>query len=66
MKAREYNIVIEADGRVRVDIAGYKGKSCLGAVKMFEAMVGSLESQRETTEFYEPEEQVRHNLEQRQ
>ena len=65
MPQREFEISIEADGSVELHVKGYKGKSCLEAMKMFEQIVGELKSQRETSEFYEPEEVVRYNIEQR-
>jgi len=66
MPQREFDITIAPDGSVELHIQGYKGKSCLEAMKLFEQIVGELKSQRETSEFYEPEEQVRHRLENRQ
>lgn len=60
MPQREFEITIGADGRVEVHIQGYKGKSgCHGAAEVFAKVVGHIESLRETSEFYEPEEQVR-------
>ena len=64
MPQREFDITIGPDGSVEVHVKGYKGKSCLEAVKLFEQIVGELKSQRETSEFYEPEEQVQFNIEQ--
>ena len=65
MPQREFDITIGADGNVELHIKGFKGKGCLEAMKMFEKIVGELKSQRETSEFYEPDEQVRYNLDQR-
>ncbi len=65
MPEREFEISIEPNGSVELHVKGYKGKSCLEAMKMFEQIVGELKSQRETSEFYEPEEVVRYNIEQR-
>jgi len=65
MPQREFNITIAPDGNVQVHIQGYKGKSCLEVMKMFEQVVGELQSRRETSEFYEPDEQVQLNIEQR-
>lgn len=59
MPQREFNITIGRDGTVELHVSGYKGKSCLEAVKVFQEIVGELSSQRETSEFYEPDEQVR-------
>lgn len=66
MPQREFDITIEPDGHVQLHIQGYKGKSCLDAVKMFERIVGELKSQQVTSEFYEPDEVVRYHIEQHQ
>jgi len=65
MPQREFDITIEPDGHVQLHVQGYKGKSCLDAVKLFEKIVGELKEQRETSEFYEPEEQVQYHVEQK-
>ncbi len=65
MPQREFDITIQPDGSVQVHVMGYKGKSCLEAVKLFEQVVGVVKSQRETSEFYEPDEQVRRQMDQR-
>jgi hypothetical protein len=65
MPQREFDITIGADGNVELHVKGFKGKGCLEAMKMFEKIVGELKSQRETSEFYEPDEQVRYNIDQR-
>lgn len=65
MPEREFEITIGADGNVELHVKGYKGKSCLEAMRMFEQIVGELKAQRETSEFYEPDEVVCHNIEQR-
>ena len=57
--------MIAPDGGVEVRVKGYKGKSCLEVLKMFEQVVGELQSRRETSEFYEPDEQVQLNIDQR-
>jgi hypothetical protein len=66
MPQREFDITIEPNGHVQLHIQGYKGKSCLDAVKMFERIVGELKSQQVTSEFYEPDEVVRYHIEQHQ
>ena len=65
MPEREFEITIGADGNVELHVKGYKGKSCLEAMRMFEEIVGELKTQRETSEFYEPEEVVRNHIERR-
>jgi acylphosphatase len=64
MPQREFDITINPDGSVEVHIQGYKGKSCLEALKIFEQAVGPVASRRETSEFYEPDEEVRFRLDQ--
>lgn len=65
MPQREFDITIAPDGSVEIHVKGYKGKSCLEAMKIFEKVVGEMKAQRETSEFYEPDEQVQFNQEQR-
>ena len=65
MAQREFEITIAADGSVELHIKGYKGKSCLEVMKIFEQTVGALQSRRETSEFYEPDEQVQLNIDQK-
>jgi len=65
MPQREFEITIAPNGIVELHIKGYKGKSCLEAMKMFEQVVGELKQRRETNEFYEPDEQVRYQIDQR-
>jgi len=65
MPQLEFNITIQADGSVELHVQGYKGKSCLEAMRMFEKVVGELQSQRETSEFYEPDEVVQYRQEQK-
>ena len=66
MPAREFDIVIKPNGEVDLTITGYKGKRCHEALKMIADLVGQDKSQRETNEFYEPEEHVRYFIDQRQ
>lgn len=65
MPQREFEITIQPDGQVELHVKGYKGRRCLEMVKLFEQIVGELKSQQQTNEFYEPEEQVRYNIDQR-
>ncbi|HEV2393166.1 MAG TPA: DUF2997 domain-containing protein [Verrucomicrobiae bacterium] len=65
MAQREFNITIGADGSVEVHVKGYKGRSCTEAVKLFEQIVGEIQSEQKTSEFYEPEEQVQFRIDQR-
>jgi hypothetical protein len=65
MPQREFDITIGKDGGVELHVKGYKGKGCLEAMKIFAEIVGELKAEQITNEFYEPEEQVRYNLDQR-
>lgn len=65
MPQREFDITISKDGAVELHVKGFKGKGCLEAMKMFEQIVGELKSEQKTNEYYEPEEQVRLNVDQR-
>jgi len=65
MPDREYEITIDPNGQEHLHVRGYKGKGCLEAVRMFEKIVGELKSQQATSEFYEPDELVRRNIDQR-
>jgi len=65
MPQREFEITIAPDGSVEVHVKGYKGKSCLEAMKIFEQVVGEMKSRLETSEFYEPDEHVQFNIEQK-
>lgn len=59
MPTREYEITIANDGLVEIHISGFKGRACLDAAKVFTENVGSMQQQRPTSEFFEPETEVR-------
>ena len=65
MPQREFEITIGKTGEVQLHVKGYKGKGCLEAVKIFEQIVGEMKEQQQTSEFYEPEEQVQYRIDQR-
>jgi hypothetical protein len=65
MPQREFEITIGKTGEVELHVKGFKGRACLDAVKIFEEIVGEMKSQQATSEMYEPEEQVRHRIDQR-
>ena len=65
MPQREFEICIGKDGSVELQIRGFKGKACLDVAKMFEGIVGEIKAQRETSEFYEPDDQVQIHLDRR-
>jgi hypothetical protein len=65
MPQREFEITIGKTGEVELHVKGFKGHACLDAVKLFEEIVGEMKSQQQTSEFYEPEEQVQYRIDQR-
>jgi len=65
MRPRDFEITIGPDGSVEVHVKGYRGKRCLEAAKLFEHMVGAMQSQHLTNEYYGPEEEVQYRIEQR-
>jgi hypothetical protein len=65
MRQREFEITIRKDGSVEVQVKGYKGRRCLDAVRMFERVIGKQKSQRLTSEYYDPEEEVQYRIDQR-
>ena len=64
MPEREFDITIGKTGEVELHVKGIKGRACLDVVKVFEEMVGEMKSRQETSEFYEPEEQVQYRIDQ--
>jgi hypothetical protein len=54
MELHEIDVFIEKDGRVRVEVRGVKGSSCLDLTKGLEAALGGQVLERElTAEAYE-------------
>lgn len=64
-KKRELEITIAPDGTVQVTVSGFPGKQCLRVKEILEEVVGPLESQRFTSEYYEPETESRISLDQK-
>jgi hypothetical protein len=62
MPQREFDILISPKGEVELQVKGYKGKTCLEAMRLFEQIVGELKSQTVTSEFYEPDEVVQYRV----
>jgi hypothetical protein len=50
----EMEIVIDAQGRVTVEVKGVKGQGCLKYLEQFEETLGRVKSKRLTGEYYEP------------
>lgn len=65
-KKRDLEITICPRGEVTVKISGFAGKQCMKIRDLLEENLGVLQSQRYTSEYYEPEEKaVDLNLRQR-
>jgi hypothetical protein len=65
MPQREFDILISPRGEVELQVKGYKGKTCLEAMRLFESIVGELKTQTVTSEYYEPDEVVQYRIDQR-
>jgi len=61
-KRRELEISIAPDGTVQVHVKGMPGKQCLRIKEILEGSVGPLQSQQLTSEYYEPEEPAKIQL----
>ena len=66
MQPHDLEIEIGKDGKVHVRTQGVKGKSCLEYIRLIERIVGKAESQELTSEYYEPNDDVKIRPEQRQ
>lgn len=64
-RRRELEVTIAPDGTVQVHISGMPGKQCLQIKEILEQTIGPLQSQRLTSEYYEPEEPGRISVERR-
>lgn len=61
----ELDIQISADGKVRLDVKGHRGKACLDTVEMFKKLLGPVKEQKLTSAYYEGSPGIRNDLEQR-
>lgn len=52
---KEIEIVVRPDGNVEIETHGFKGPSCLEAVKPFEDALGEVTHRELTSEYYERE-----------
>jgi len=57
-KKRDLEIEISPNGEISVKISGFAGKQCMKIRDILEENVGTLKSQRFTSEYYEPDEKV--------
>jgi len=58
MESHDLEIEITKDGKVRAKVVGAKGKGCLDYVKLLEQIVGKVQAQELTSEYYEPDSRV--------
>jgi len=59
MAQHDIEITIGKDGKVKVHVKGAKGKACLEYAKWLESVIGRVDDQKLTAEYYE-EEQTNH------
>ncbi len=62
-KKRELEIIIGKDGKLQVKIKGFPGKACMDSAKILEEALGPIQEEEHTSEYYEPEEETKINLE---
>ncbi len=55
MAQHDIEITISKDGKVRVHVKGAKGKACREYTHWLAEIVGKVESEQLTSEYYEPE-----------
>jgi hypothetical protein len=65
MPQHDIEITITRTGQVQAHIKGVKGKACLAYSKLLAEIVGRIESQQMTREFYEPEQKAGIKVEQK-
>lgn len=65
MAQYEFEITIDADGQVQAQAKGFKGKACHDTVRLLEQIVGGVKEKQYTAEHYEPDEDVRFQIEQK-
>lgn len=53
---KEVEFIIQPDGNVEFTVKGVKGRQCLPIAELFKVL-GKLESEKATAEFYEKEEE---------
>jgi hypothetical protein len=66
MKSHELEIEITKEGKLRLETRGVKGKACLKYVELIKKIVGTIQAQELTSEYYEPDSDVKISPELRQ
>jgi hypothetical protein len=64
MPQHDLEITIKKNGDVRVHVKGAKGKACIAYSEWLKKVIGNAKEEKLTSEYYEPEEKNRINLEQ--
>ena len=64
MPQHEVEIEITSKGKVKVLVKGVKGKACMEYAEWLADVVGKVEEQTQTSEYYEPEVKTRVDLHQ--
>jgi hypothetical protein len=64
MAQHDIEITIGKNGKVKVHVKGAKGKACLEYAQWLQSIIGNLEDQKLTSEYYEPEQVSRIKLKQ--
>jgi len=66
MPQHDIEIEIGKNGEVTVHVKGVKGKGCLVYAEWLAEVVGKMQSQKLTSEYYEKDQPVRFDVHQRQ
>ena len=61
----ELEIEIGKDGETKVHIKGVKGKKCAEYMEVFNEILGKIKSQKQTSEYYEPETRISTDIKRR-
>lgn len=64
MPQHEVEIEINQQGKVKVHVKGAKGKACMEYAAWLAEVVGKIDEQTQTSEYYEPEVKTRVDLHQ--
>jgi hypothetical protein len=62
MERPEFDITIGKDGKLKVQVKGVHGAKCLELADLVRDIVGQEESRELTSEYYDPDERVRMNV----
>lgn len=62
----EIEVVVDAQGNLRVETIGIKGKRCLDVMEVFQEIFGSVEEHELTSEYYEPEPETQATISERE